>query len=313
MNIGIIGVGGVGGYFGGKLAKFMEQVASDDLNVYFVARNKHLEEIRKKGLILHTTEGEQVCRPTLATNDFDDLPILDLCLLCVKSYDLDSTLKSIKDKIKSETNIIPLLNGVDIHERIRKIISNGIVYPSCVYVGTRIEKPGKVAQEGGSCTIFLGKDPQHSHLRPRSILDVFESSEIRYKWCDDIYREIWSKYIFIAAYGMVTASADKTLGQIMETEELSNMVRSIMGEIADIAKRQDIRLSADIVEESFRKAKNFPYETKTSFQRDFEQREKPDERDLYGDTIIRLGESFGVEISTTKLVNDKLRKIKRAR
>lgn len=312
MNIGVIGVGGVGGYFGGKLAKLLEQDAGEELRVYFVARNKHLEEIRRKGLILNTAdEGEQICRPTLTTNDFDDLPALDLCLLCVKSYDLNSTLKSVKGKIKSNTDIIPLLNGVDIYERIRKIIPNGTLYPLCVYVGTRIERPGKVAQDGGSCKIFLGEDPQHQGLIPHRILDLFDASKVKYTWCDDIYQEIWSKYIFIAAYGMVTASENKTLGQIMETEDLSKMVISIMSEIAEIAKKQDISLPADIVQESFKKAKSFPYETKTSFQRDFEQKDKPDERDLFGDTIIRLGEALGVETPTSRLVNDKLWKLKR--
>lgn len=310
MNVGVIGVGGVGGYFGGKLAKFMEQDASHYSKVYFVARNKHLEEIRRSGLILSTAEGDQICRPTLATADFKDLPALDLCLLCVKSYDLNSALKSVKDKIKDETEIIPLLNGVDIYERIRKIIPKGIVYPSCVYVGTRIEKPGKVAQNGGSCRIFLGKDPQQPHLLPQRTLDLFDASKVKYTWCDDIYQEIWSKYIFIAAYGMVTASENQTLGQIMETEDLSNMVICIMGEVAAIAKKQGIRLSADIVQESFKKAKSFPFYTKTSFQWDFEKKDKPDERDLFGDTIIRLGEFFGVETPTAKMVNDKLWKIK---
>lgn len=313
MNVGVIGVGGVGGYFGGKLATYMEQDASDELKVYFVARNKHLEEIRRSGLILNTAdEGEQICRPTLATDNFDDLPMLDLCLLCVKSYDLNSALKSVKGIIKSDTEIIPLLNGVDIYERIRRIIPKGIVYPSCVYVGTRIERPGKVAQDGGSCRIFLGKDPRYpADLLPQRILGLFDASKVKYTWCDDIYQEIWSKYIFIAAYGMVTASENKTLGQIMETEDLSKMVISIMSEIAEIAKKQGIRLLADIVEESVKKAKSFPYDTKTSFQRDFEQKDKPDERDLFGDTIIRLGEFFGVETPTFRLVNDKLWKLKR--
>lgn len=313
MNVGVIGVGGVGGYFGWKLAKFLEQDVNHDLKVYFVARNKHLEEIRRKGLILSTAEDEQICRPTLATDDFDVLPMLDLCLLCVKSYDLNSSLKSVKDKIKDDTDIIPLLNGVDIYERIRRIIPKGIVYPSCVYVGTRIEKPGKVAQSGGSCRIFLGKDPRHPDLLPQRTLDLFDASKVKYIWCDDIYQEIWSKYIFIAAYCMVTASENKTLGQIMQTEDLSNMVISLMDEVAEIAKKQGVRLSADIVQESFKKAKSFPYDTKTSFQWDFEKKDKPDERDLFGDTIIRLGEYFGVKTSTARLVNDKLWKIKKLR
>lgn len=151
MNVGTIGIGGVGGYFGGKLTGLLGQDTNKDLKIYFVARNKHLEEIKKNGLLLSTVEdGETICRPTLATDNIDELPELDLCFLCVKSYDFNSVLKAVKNKIKDDTDIIPLLNGVDIYERVRKIIPNGVVYPSCAYVGTHLERYGKVTQNGGS-------------------------------------------------------------------------------------------------------------------------------------------------------------------
>ena len=86
MNVGIIGVGGVGGYFGGKICRL---ASMNDANIFFVARGEHLDEIRKKGLHVSTaTEGEWICSPTMATDRIDELPILDICLLCVKSYDL---------------------------------------------------------------------------------------------------------------------------------------------------------------------------------------------------------------------------------
>ncbi|MHB8127194.1 MAG: 2-dehydropantoate 2-reductase [Desulfitobacteriaceae bacterium] len=308
MNVGVIGVGGVGGYFGGKLAKLLDQNANIDLKIYFIARNEHLEEIKKNGLILSTVdEGEIICRPTLVTDKFDELPGLDLCLICIKSYDLNNVLKSIKSKIKDTTDIIPLLNGVDIHERIRAVIPNGIVYPSCVYVGTHIERYGKVVQNGGSCTILFGKDPQYPSVVPQRVFDLLNAGNIKYKWHDDPYQEIWSKYIFISAYGMITTSENKTLGQILESKEQSDMVISIMNEIVEITKKQGINLPVNIIKESFEKGKNFPYETKTSFQRDIEHKDRLNERDLFGDTIIRLGESLGVETPTTKLINDKIK------
>lgn len=313
MNIGIIGVGGVGGYFGGKLVKLLDQNSIQDLKIYFIARNKHLEEIKNNGLILSTVdEGEIICRPTLATDNFDELPELDLCLICVKSFDLNNALNKLESKITNSTNIIPLLNGVDIYERIRSVISKGIIYPSCVYVGTHIERYGKVTQDGGSCTILFGQDPGHLGIVPQRVLELFNLANIKCQWCDSPYQEIWSKYIFISAYGMVTASENKTLGQILEDEELSKMVKGIMQEVYEVAKSQGVNLASNIVEDSFNKGKNFPYETKTSFQRDFEQKNKPDERELFGDTIIRLGAAKGVRTLYTKLVNDKLKRVSKA-
>lgn len=307
MNVGIIGIGGVGGYFGGKLAGLLGQDTNKDLKVYFVARNKHLEEIQKNGLLLSTVEeGEIICRPTQATDDIDELPELDLCLICVKSYDLESALIAVKNKIKDDTDIMPLLNGVDIYERVRKIIPNGVVYPSCAYVGTHIERYGKVTQNGGSCTILFGHDIEHPEVIPQKVLNIFEAGGIKYKWCEDPYVEIWSKYIFISGYGMITASEDKTLGQILENKELSEKLIGIMKEIEAIAKKLEVNLPDNIVEASFNKGKTFPFETKTSFQRDFERIDKPDERELYGDTIIRLGESIGVATPVSRMVNDRI-------
>lgn len=313
MNAGIIGVGGVGGYFGGKLTQLLGTTAHDRLRIFFVARNQHLEAIRRNGLLLSTVdEGDMVCRPTLATDDLEDLPELDLCLLCVKAYDLDTALERLKSKITQGTIVIPLLNGVDIYERIRKHIPQGIVYPSCVYVGTHIECYGKVAQNGGSCTILLGEDPQHPGLVPKTVLALFDAARIKYQWHQDPYPEIWRKYIFIASYGMVTASENAPIGHVLENQELRERVIGIMNEITDVARKKGVVLPDYVVEASFNQGGNFPYETKTSFQRDFEQAEKPNESMLYGDTIISMGNAMGVATPVTRLVKAKLDHIKEA-
>ncbi|OGI11518.1 MAG: 2-dehydropantoate 2-reductase, partial [Candidatus Margulisbacteria bacterium GWF2_35_9] len=227
MNIGIIGIGGVGGYFGGKLSQVTENNPS--INIYFIARNQHLTEIQKNGLRLDTDEGLFICKPTLSTDRISDLPLLDLCLICVKSYDLTNILIQLKPKIQESTMILPLLNGIDISERIRTIISSGVVFPSCVYVGTHIEKPGTVKQRGGACTIIFGKDPNNSLVNP-VIFDLLKQANIKHTWMENPYTEIWSKFIFIAAFGLVTANFNKTIGEVLQSKELSGFVITIMEE-----------------------------------------------------------------------------------
>lgn len=308
MNIGVIGIGGVGGYFGGKLTQLLNN--SKDLAIYFVARNKHLHEIQKNGLILDTDEGVKICKPTYATDNILELPNLDFCLICVKSYDLDNVLMKLKEKISSNTMILPLLNGVDIYERIRQRIHNGVVFPSCVYVGTHIEICGKVTQRGGACTIFFGKDPQNNYFDP-VIFNLFKNSNIKYQWQDNPFIEIWNKYIFVASFGLVTANFNKTTGEVLASEELSNYVQSIMNEIINIAIKKGIVLSHSIITDVFTKAKTFPYETKTSFQRDIENNEKPDERELFGGSIIRMGKELGIPVNTTKEIYDSIQQKKK--
>lgn len=307
MNIAVIGVGGVGGYFGGRLTSLLQ--SDKDLRIYFVARGAHLKEIRAKGLLLDTDEGQMVCRPTHATDDIAELPQPDLCLLCVKGYSLKEVLIPLAPRIGDHTMILPLLNGVDIYERIRSLIPNGIVFPACVYVGTHIERPGKVTQRGGSCTIHFGRDPKNAYADP-TLFDLFRRSKIKYEWSENPYTEIWSKFIFIASFGLVTAAYDKTIGELMCSEELSGQVKNIMREVRLIAMKKRIDLPPTIVDDSYRKGSAFPFELKTSFQRDYENRDRPDERDILGGTIIRMGRELGVDTPSTEMIYDSIQRNK---
>lgn len=195
MNIAVLGIGGVGGFFGGKLAHMADE--GSGLHVSFMARGMHLREIQKNGLLLDSDEGRIVCIPALATDNINDIPVPDLCLVCVKSFGLETVLHGLKDKVSDRTIILPLLNGVDVYERIRAVIKTGVVLQSCVYVGTHIERPGEVVQRGGSRTIHFGNDPYNDYMDTR-VFALFDRAGIKYNWMDDPYPEIWGKFIFIA-------------------------------------------------------------------------------------------------------------------
>jgi 2-dehydropantoate 2-reductase len=260
-------------------------------------------------LILNTSEKQgMICKPALATDDIDEIPISDLYLICVKSYDLDDVITAISEKIKSDTIIIPLLNGVDIYERIRKILTTGIVLPACVYVGTHIEKPGVVTQKGGDGVIFCGKDPEFLAFDSQEIIELFKQLKINFTWKDDSYPDIWGKYVFIAAFGLVTAYSSKTLGEVMADQEAKNLVRKIMGEIVAIANEKDIKLPKNIIETSIDKANNFPYEIKTSYQRDVETPGRKNEGDLFGGAILRMGRKLDIQTPTTQYIFSEIQK-----
>lgn len=304
-NIGIIGTGGVGGYFGGKLS--LNPVA----NVYFLARGQHLKAIQEQGLILSTEQGEFICQPTLATDRFMDLPVLDLALVCVKSYDLDTVLTQAKGVISEETILIPLLNGIDIYERIRKILPAPRILPACVYIGTHVETPGKVVQNGGSCIITFGPDQACRDWAPQEVFRLFDKSNIRYQWLEDPFPAIWTKFLFIAPFGLITACYDKTIGEVRESEALTRLALSLMQEILTLAKKKGIHLPPSILADILITVKNFPYKTRTSFQRDFANPDKPDERDILGGTLVRLGREYGVPTPVAEDILNRLQKQKK--
>ncbi len=298
LNIGIIGAGGVGGYYGSKLCRL---ISEQEAKVCFIARGQHLDAIRQNGLSIKTAaEGDWISHPTLATGSFGDLPVLDVCLVCVKSYDLQNAAQQLRPCITDTTAIIPLLNGIDIYERLRCELDIGRIFPACTYIGVHISAPGKIYQRGGDCSILFGRDPQSADTEPHSLFELFERCGVKYAWYDDIPPVLWRKYIFIAGFGMVMAGFDKTLGQVMETPRLSQYVRVIMEEIAALAKGKGVELPTDIASITYQHGRDFAYESKTSFQRDFENAEKPDERALFGDTILRMGKEMGLETPVTR-------------
>jgi 2-dehydropantoate 2-reductase len=292
MNIAIIGVGGVGGYFGSK----MVLAKREEDSIYFIARGEHLQKIRENGLVVKGKSNEKtICYPTLATSEIDELPELDLCLICVKGYDLTKVLKQLQGKIKDSTDIVPLLNGVDIYDRVRKIIKNAYVYPACVYIGTYIEEPGVIRQNGGQCKIIFGKDFIKQESEAQEIQEYFNKAGIDYSWTSQYREAIWNKYMCVASYALVTAAYDKTMGEVYADKALSQKVLGIMGVIFELAKKNGVCLSEDSIYNAYEKVTEYPYETKTSFQRDYERKREKDERDIFGGTILELAEKYGVD------------------
>jgi len=173
-------------------------------------------------------------------------------------------------------------------------------------VGTHIESPGIIYQKGGSCKISIGKDPLNLNFYPETLLELLRGSEINYSWEENVQISIWTKYIFIASFGLVTATYNKTLGEILENEALSELTKSIMKETYEISKYLKIPLPLNIIDLSFSKATTFPFETKTSFQRDIEAKGKINESDLFGGTLIRLSEKLNITIDNTKNTYKKL-------
>jgi len=308
-NICIFGTGSIGGVFGGKIAHTIAKEKATERKVFFIARGAHLEEIKRNGLILNTPEERGiVCKPVLATDNIEEIPQPDLYLLCVKGYDLDDATRAITTNIGTNTLVIPLLNGVDIYERIRKNITEGVVLPGCVYIGALIEKPGVVTHAGGPGLIAFGKDPHFPDFDPTETTTLFNDMGIRFTWSDNAATAQWQKFVFIAGYGLLTAYTAKTFGEILSDPNLKELLLKVMEEIAALAKKKGVPLADSIVADSMETGNNFPPETTTSFQRDIAAKAARHEGDLFGGTIIRLGKELGVPTPVTDSIYSKILK-----
>ncbi len=293
----IVGAGGVGGFIAGKI------ITSGKYRVSLMARKDHLKAIREKGLILNTVDKKNIlCKPHIATDSFKEIPSPDLVFITVKGYDLESVTNQLAKRINGNTIILPLLNGVDIYDRVKKIISDSTVLPGCIYVSSHIEKPGIVTQTGGKGLIIFGKDPEKPEINPGDVKKILEEAEIPYQWEENPFTAIWTKFVFIASFALVTAYSGKTIGEVLDDEKLIYLVRSMGSEIVEIAKKKGVKLSNNVIEEAIEKARSFPHDTKTSYQRDIETPGKPNEGDLFGGTIVRMGK----ELATPTPITEKL-------
>ena len=302
-NICIFGMGGIGGYVGARIVKARDARPAGSLSVGFVARGAHLEAIRAKGLTYQAPDGTKMTvRPDAAASSAADLPPQDLVLLCVKGYDLTAACEAIVPITGKNTVILPLLNGIDIHERIRRVVRTGIVLPGCIYIASSIREPGFVAHGGGKGNIIAGHDPGNGNFDPAPLRRLMSDAGIPFEWQDDPFPALWIKYLFIASYALVTGMSGKPFGAVVADPQLSGLVRDILKETYALATAKGVKLPPSIVEDSFEKGKTFPFETKTSYLRDVEVPGKPNEGDLFGGTIIRMGKELGVPTPVTEKV-----------
>ena len=291
MKIAIVGIGGVGGYYGGKLA--LRYASSDDHQIFFIARGEHLDKIRKDGLKLITAEGDFTAMPSLATDNPKELGPLDLILFCVKGYGLDNAARMITGNLHSNTVTIPLLNGVDSVERLKAILRQGNILNGCVYISTRIVRPGIIQQTGGSCNLLFG--PESGPVEPyREIETLLKNADIKAELSENITVGAWSKYLFVGPLAGITSLLEKPFGEIMENREHKIMLEEMMKEVKLIADAKEIPLPENIIEQSLEVTSNFPYETKSSMQLDFEKGRET-ELETFTGYIIKSGEELGIK------------------
>jgi 2-dehydropantoate 2-reductase len=290
MRIAIVGLGGVGGYFGGKLAR--RYGPGEGHEVLFFCRGRHLEAISRHGLKVMAVDEEFTVVPAAATDRAEDLGQVDLVLFCVKGYDLEEVAATVAVNVHAGTVVLPLLNGVDAAGTLRSVIGRGMVLGGCVYISSHIEAPGVVQQTGGPRTLFFG--PETGDVASyRHIESLLKDAGIKAELTGDIALELWTKYIFVGPFSGVSSLVGKTFGAILEDAQDRGMLEGMMGEVQAIARKRGIALPEDIVARSVEKGAGFPYDTKSSMQLDFEKGRRV-ELELFVGYLVRSGGELGV-------------------
>lgn len=306
MRIGMIGIGGVGGYFGGKLAREYEK--SNEYEIIFIARGKHLKAIQKNGLQLLTREGDFVVRPKIITNNPAEAGMFDLVFFCTKSYSLENSAEAFSSCIGGHTVVIPLLNGVNSAQRLRRVLPQAIVLGGSVYIISHIEGPGIIKQEGGACKLTFGTD--HTSADDyRYILDILLQAKINAVLTEDISGVLWTKFLLMCPLGSLTSATGKTYGEIWENPELRQKARAMMMEVVAVAAAHHVVIQEHEVDKAMAMIAGFGYHSRTSMQLDFEKGRQT-EMDALTAYLCGAGRDYGVPTPLHDGVYAQLKSIK---
>ncbi|MBF4507336.1 2-dehydropantoate 2-reductase [Flavobacterium sp. JLP] len=291
-RIGILGIGGVGGYFGGLLAKAYYK--SDDIEIIFIARGETQKIIAEDGLKIVTDESELIVYPKLVSNNPDEIGELDYLICATKTYDIEESLLSLKKCIVSKTVILPLYNGVDAPERIKKIFPENEVLQGCVYIVSMILSPGTIRKIGFYEKLFFG-----SNTAPDSKLEELQNILIKAKIesyiAENIEETVWEKFIFISALASATSYLNENIGQILENKKSKALYKELLDEIEAVAKAKGLKLPEDIVVQTIAKLKKSPKDATSSMHRDLLAGRKIEATSLT-QFVVNEGLKYGVQI-----------------
>ncbi|MCC9070800.1 2-dehydropantoate 2-reductase [Flavobacterium sp. F-65] len=303
-RIGILGLGGVGGYFGGLLAK--AYAGSDAVEVVFIARGKAMEVIAEAGLKISTDEGETTVFPSVVSNDPEVIGKLDFLICATKTYDIEESLDAIKKCITKNTVILPLYNGVDAPERISTLFPDNEVLQGCVYIVSMIVSPGVIKKIGIYEKLFFGSDSA-SVYKMKALQTIFQNAKIESYLVDAIEDTVWEKFVFISSLASATSYLNQNIGEILESASGRNLYVSLLNEITMIAAVKGLNLPNDIVMQTIIKLEKSPRDATSSMHRDVLAGRKIELSSLTA-FVVNEGVKYEIDTPTYQMVLDKLAK-----
>lgn len=286
MKVGVVGVGGVGGYFGGLLAM------SGNVDIHFLARGKHLQVIEEEGLTLVSNDKSTTIF-VHATSEPQDIGYVDLILFCVKSYDTEYAARSMEPMVSPDTIILTLQNGLDNVEKIAKFYDLSQIMAGTAYIESRMASPGVILHRGNPGRIVFGELNGEITDRAKRILDLFLGAKIDATLTDRIQQILWEKFLLICAIHGVCTVSRSSIGQVLACEETRDFIKGVMEEVKQVADKKHINLPEDIVERSMIIAESYDRAFRPSMLRDLEWKQ-PLEIDALNGLVVRMGHEVGV-------------------
>jgi len=286
MRIAVMAAGGVGGYFGAKLALAGHDVA-------FIARGRHLAAIRERGLVVQSGGGDVRLAKPVASDDPRSLGRFDIVLFAVKLWDTEIAAEGIKPLIAGGGTVIPFQNGVDAIERIGAIVGKGHVLGGVAYIAATIAEPGVIRHTGQMARLRFGPLLPEQQPAARDFDRACIGAGINAELVADIHRAIWEKFVFLAAMSGVTSATRQPIGVIRSDADLRGCLEDAMREAWAVGRARGIALADDFIAQQMTFAQGLPAEMKSSMLNDLNAGNRLEAPWLSG-AVARMAKQAGI-------------------
>lgn len=296
MRIAVMGTGGVGGYFGARLAKAGHDVA-------FVARGRHLEAIRSGGLRVESPLGDVHLPAVEVTDEPADIGEVDLVLFGVKLWDTQAAAEAVKPLVGARTGVVSFQNGVVKDDILRGVLGAEHVIGGVCYIAATIAEPGLIRHSGALQKLVFGEYDGTLSPRVQQFRDACVDSGIDVEVSDRIAQAVWEKFVFLVGLSGTTSTARATIGPIRSHPRSRAFLHDVMDEVVQVARAEGVSLPADYADDRLAFTDGVPAGMTSSMHHDLERGNRLEVAWLSGDVVER-GARLGVPTPCNRAITD---------
>lgn len=286
MKIAVMGTGGVGGYFGARLAQ-------GGCEVSFIARGAHLAAIREHGLKVESKLGDIHLTSVRVTDDPRALGPVDLVLFSVKLWDTESAARLVKPLFGPDTAIISFQNGVQKDDILQPTCGEKAVMGGVGYIATSIAQPGVIRHTGTMQRLVFGEYDGKRSPRAEAFLAACRRAGIDAELSADIRREIWEKFVFLVGLSGTTATMRLPIGPVRENPRTRSFLFDLMQETVAVGRAHGVALPEDYAQKRLAFCDGLPRDMSSSLHHDLERGNRLEVEWLSGG-VVKLGEAVAV-------------------
>jgi len=286
MRIAVFGAGGVGGYFGGRLAQAGEEVV-------FIARGEHLQALRTHGLRVDSVKGDFVLQSVQATDDPGQVGVMDVVLLGVKAWQVPEAAQAMRPMVGPDTFVVPLQNGVEAPAQLVAVLGAQHVLGGLAKIISLKVGPGHIRHAGAEPYVAFGELDNLLSERAERLCQAFRRAGVTVDIPPDIQAALWEKFLFIVSWGGVGAVTRAPIGVLRTVPEARQMLEQAMHEIFTVALARNIALPENVIGKTMAFMDRLPPDGTASLQRDIVEG-KPSELASWNGAVVRLGQELGV-------------------